>query len=357
MDWVLLTTLTIALLTDPMCGVVILGPEDVLIEDISSANLSCVGNDPFITAEWTKDDQVLSPSNRVQFSADNTSVLIRPVKRSDSGQYSCTLSSGVSSGMANYSMTVYYGPDVQIVGGKKVEDGSDIVLFCSIDSLPAATISWIVNGEIFGHSLLLISEKINKTHSGTYTCSAFNNVTGVTSSTELFLTVTDKDCDSGLGPGEAAGITVAVIAVLGILAVGVYFLVMYVKNTSEPVCNLPKPKENKQSRKALSNSRVEEDNELKTTPFKHQQRTSVTPGAQYNRQEEPVYENKPHVPRHAKPRQLPHQKVNASPQKVPNQASSHKKHSSELVPPTLPLRKKRVSHTDPDIYCTTLEFT
>ncbi|KAL6489568.1 hypothetical protein MHYP_G00033090 [Metynnis hypsauchen] len=273
MERVLVTVLAAVLLTESVSAVVVIGPEHVLLEDKSSANLTCVGTGAFDTVEWMKDDQILYPSDRIEFLADNMTVLIDPVKRTDSGVYRCTLRNNVTSETANYSMTVNYGPDVRILGVSSVEEGSDILLFCSTVSLPAASVTWIVNDATTGHSELLIIESSNRTHSGTYNCTAFNSVTGDTASKALVLTVTGKGGGSGLGPGEAAGITVAAIVVAAGLAVGLYFLITHLKNSPGPLCKRPKPKKNNKNR--TPNNDVQEENELKTTEFKQQpQQTS-----------------------------------------------------------------------------------
>ncbi|KAI4874825.1 hypothetical protein NFI96_023761, partial [Prochilodus magdalenae] len=172
-------------------GVSIIGPEDVLIEGESSANLTCVGSDPIDTVEWRKDDQVLNSSDRIEFSENKTSVLISSVLRTDSGEYSCILNNN-NSEAANYTLTVNYGPDVRILGEGNVEEGSVILLFCSVMSVPAASVTWTVGGSTVGNSPLLFIENSTNTHSGEYTCTAYNSVTGNTVSEVLSLLVTGE---------------------------------------------------------------------------------------------------------------------------------------------------------------------
>ncbi|KAL7886472.1 hypothetical protein AOLI_G00041930 [Acnodon oligacanthus] len=334
MERVLVTVLAALLLTESVSAVVVIGPEHVLIEDRSSANLTCVETGAFDTAEWMKDDQILSPSDRIEFSSDNITVLIDPVKRTDSGVYRCTLRSNVTSESANYSMTVNYGPDVRILGVSSVEEGSDILLFCSTMSLPAASVTWTVNDATAGDSELLLIENSNRTHSGTYTCTAFNSVTGNTASEVLVLTVTGKGGGQGLGPGEAAGITVAVIVAAAGLAVGLYFLINHLKNSPGPLCKLPKPKKNNENR--TPNRDVQEETELKTTEFKRrpQETSPDTPTPQTERSEQHHYENynnKPPVPRKAKPSQLPGQATDLD-------SANQRRSSEQANRPSLPPR-------------------
>ncbi|XP_036451798.1 carcinoembryonic antigen-related cell adhesion molecule 20-like [Colossoma macropomum] len=351
MDRVLVTVLAVVLLTESVSAVSIIGPEEVLTEDKSSANLTCVGTGAFHTAEWMKDDQILSPSNRIEFSTDNTTVLINPVKRTDSGVYRCTLRNNVTSETANYSMTVNYGPQVRILGVSSVEEGSDILLFCSAVSLPAASVTWTVNGATAGHSELLIIENSNHTHSGTYNCTAFNSVTGGTASAALVLAVTGKGGGPGLSPGEAAGITVAVIVVLAGLAVGLYFLIIHLKNSPEPLCKIPKPKKNNENR--TQNNDVQEEDELKTTEFKcqPQQTSQDMPRPRRERPEQHFYENynnKPPVPRIAKPSHLPG--------RVTDFDSANQQRSPELDRPRLPPRPDNIFKNDSHVYNTKLKL-
>ncbi|KAJ8354764.1 hypothetical protein SKAU_G00223310, partial [Synaphobranchus kaupii] len=88
-------------------GANIIGPTGVLIAGKSSANLTCqAANGTLISMEWLKDGHPLSPSNRITFSGDNSSVSIDPVQGTDNGQYQCTLTNPVSTDAATYKLTV-----------------------------------------------------------------------------------------------------------------------------------------------------------------------------------------------------------------------------------------------------------
>uniref|UniRef100_A0AAY5F1X1 Ig-like domain-containing protein n=1 Tax=Electrophorus electricus TaxID=8005 RepID=A0AAY5F1X1_ELEEL len=204
--------------------VALIGPEYILIEH-NSAQFTCVGNGTVITTEWMKDNQILAPSTRFIFSADNRTLLINPIRRSDSGEYQCTLSNPVSSNTSNYRMTINYGPNVWIMGTKVVEKDSDVLLLCSSASRPAATVTWTVNGMSAGHSPLYVAESSNLSHSGEYICTAWNNVTGLTASAVHFLTVKASE----LSPGAAAGIAAGVIVGVEVLIVILYSLITHFK--------------------------------------------------------------------------------------------------------------------------------
>ncbi|KAJ8358482.1 hypothetical protein AAFF_G00435850, partial [Aldrovandia affinis] len=85
----------------------ITGPTELLIAGNSSANLSCQATaGTIVSREWLKDDQTLSPSSRIIFSGDKSSVSIDPVEGTDNGQYQCILTNPVSRGIASYNLTV-----------------------------------------------------------------------------------------------------------------------------------------------------------------------------------------------------------------------------------------------------------
>ncbi|KAA0703100.1 hypothetical protein E1301_Tti010792 [Triplophysa tibetana] len=177
----------------PVTGVNITGPNSTLVEGKSSANLNCDGNGTITNTQWIKDGQHLSESDTITFSADNRSMLINPVNRSDIGEYVCVRSNPISSEMANYSITVLYGPDVKILGAEILEEGSDILLYCSVSSVPLATLTWTVNDTDVGNSALYITRSSNSDHSGIYTCTASNPMTGLTNSAQHTVTLRDQD--------------------------------------------------------------------------------------------------------------------------------------------------------------------
>ncbi|KAF4088393.1 hypothetical protein AMELA_G00082450, partial [Ameiurus melas] len=81
---------------EKISGAALTGPTDDLIEDVSSATLSCKASGTIYSAEWMKDNQKLSASDSITFSNDNRSVMISPVRKTDSGEYKCTLSNPIS---------------------------------------------------------------------------------------------------------------------------------------------------------------------------------------------------------------------------------------------------------------------
>lgn len=89
-------------------------------------------------------------------------------------------------------MFVADGPDVRILGPQTLEEGSDIVLLCSPDSVPPATVTWTLKGMSVGNTSLYVTVNSNPSDSGDYSCTCWNNVTGITASAVHVLTVRGK---------------------------------------------------------------------------------------------------------------------------------------------------------------------
>ncbi|KAL0172352.1 hypothetical protein M9458_032663, partial [Cirrhinus mrigala] len=117
----------------------------------SSANIISERTGTITSVQWMKDNSPLSPSNSIIFSSDNRSVSIRPVQRSDSGEYQCTYSNPVSSETVKLSLIINYGPDDVFIQGEDVVDlGVRVSLSCSANSEPSASFSWKFNGSDTG---------------------------------------------------------------------------------------------------------------------------------------------------------------------------------------------------------------
>ncbi|KAL7886545.1 hypothetical protein AOLI_G00042660 [Acnodon oligacanthus] len=208
---------------EKVSGATITGPTDLVIEG-NSADLSCDASGTIVTTEWMKDNQKLSPSNNITFSADNRSVSISPVSRTDGGEYRCTLSNPVSSDTAAFTMTVNYGPDNgRIEGPSEVEERGSVTFRCSAESVPDPRYAWTVNGTntaVTTDSFTV--EQVTFSNSGTYTCTARNDVTGRETSASHTLAVKGIGSLSGgggsLSGGAIAGIVIGVLLGVALVA-------------------------------------------------------------------------------------------------------------------------------------------
>ncbi|XP_060776791.1 carcinoembryonic antigen-related cell adhesion molecule 2-like [Neoarius graeffei] len=173
---------------EPVFGLGITSPEGNVIE-FGSANFTCKGNGTITNTIWMKGNEILAPSSSITFLDDSRTMMISPVKRSDSGNYHCEINNPVSSSKASFSITVNYGPDVRILGASTLEVDSDILLYCSTDSVPPAIVTWTMKGMSIGNTPLYFIVNSNPSNSGDYNCTGWNNVTGLTVSAVHVLTV------------------------------------------------------------------------------------------------------------------------------------------------------------------------
>ncbi|KAG9329919.1 hypothetical protein JZ751_028603 [Albula glossodonta] len=193
---------------EKISGAEITGPSEPLIAGKSSANLSCqAAAGTSISREWLKGDQPLSPSHRITFSEDKSSVSISPVESTDNGEYQCRLSNPVSTDTVSYNLTVNYGPeDVLIKGATEVEEGKMVELICFAKSEPPANFSWTTNGtDTSVTTAKYIIYNATYDDSGNYTCVAENAVTGLSRSSAVHvLTVGGEGSQSDNGPNVRA---------------------------------------------------------------------------------------------------------------------------------------------------------
>ncbi|XP_056330642.1 carcinoembryonic antigen-related cell adhesion molecule 20-like isoform X2 [Danio aesculapii] len=212
--------------------VMLIGPEETLIEGESSANITSEGSGTITSVQWMKDNSPLSSSNRIIFSSDNRSVSISPVQRSDAGEYQCTYSNPVSSEMAKLTLTINYGPDgVSIRGPDVVDSGVQVFLSCSANSEPSASFSWTFNGSDTGVTTDKFTiDKTDFTDSGEYICTAFNRVTNKREFKTHALIVQEADGrGGGLSAGAIAGIVIGVLVAVG----GICGLIVYLTKTNK----------------------------------------------------------------------------------------------------------------------------
>nr|XP_020441373.1 carcinoembryonic antigen-related cell adhesion molecule 5-like [Monopterus albus] len=197
-------------------GVKVTGPTDILIAGNSSANISCQATAGTVqTMIWLKDGTALAPSSHRVFSNNQSSLLISPLSREDGGEYTCQLINPVSSGKASYTMVVNYGPEaVKVKIDRDVPEKHDVTLTCLVLSFPPAALTWKFNGTVTGTTTdKYVIKGAADTKSGTYTCEAYNAVTGKTTSENTTVSV-KPEVDNGLSDGAIAGIVIAVIVAM-----------------------------------------------------------------------------------------------------------------------------------------------
>ncbi|KAM9339789.1 cell adhesion molecule CEACAM5-like [Symphorus nematophorus] len=214
---------------DPITGVKISGPTEVLIAGNSSANISCMAAAGTVKETvWLKDGKALSASDRLVIADDKSSIMIKMLQKEDNGVYECDLINPVNEEKASYTMVVNYGPEaVKVEGKDAVEIHDPVKLTCSAASVPPANFTWKFNGTLTDVKTAVYSmDDVAFRKSGTYTCIAHNTVTGKTTSASHILAVAEEgtlDDAEGLSDGAIAGIVIGVLIALG-LAIG---LILY----------------------------------------------------------------------------------------------------------------------------------
>ncbi|KAL6100272.1 uncharacterized protein ACO6RY_01916 [Pungitius sinensis] len=203
---------------EPISRADVSGPAATLIAGNSSANISCwVTGGSVETTKWLKDNEPLAPGGRLLFSTNMTWLMIDPLQKEDSGEYTCELINSVSKAKGSYKMVVNYGPElVAVMGEKAVEVNAKVALDCSALSIPRANFTWKFNNTMTDvKTARYVIEAANYKNTGMYTCEAHNSVTGKTAEFSHFLSVKEKGAlDEGLSDGAIAGIVIAVLVAL-----------------------------------------------------------------------------------------------------------------------------------------------
>ncbi|XP_067303911.1 uncharacterized protein [Pseudorasbora parva] len=176
-----------------------------------------------VSVVWGKGGTALSSDTRITISAG--SLIIKPARRDDAGEYTCTVSNAVSAQTAKATLSVYYGPDApqltktssECVGGGDATVGQTVRLTCTSTSLPPASFSWELNGQPVtagqSGSGVLSLQIFSTNQSGSYACTAQNDITGGALKQQINLAiVVDRRLKDAIGlqkTNQNEGITIA----------------------------------------------------------------------------------------------------------------------------------------------------
>ncbi|KAK5910670.1 hypothetical protein CgunFtcFv8_004912 [Champsocephalus gunnari] len=204
---------------EAISGAEVSGPTSVLLAGNSSANLSCrAASGQAQSVRWEQDGVAVSSAARRSFSPDMSSMLISPLQKEDTGEFTCLLTNPINTDSASYRLLVNYGPEAaQVIGDPAVEVDTNVVLTCSAASVPPANFTWKFNGTKTDVKTAQYQiEAARYKNTGMYMCEAHNAVTGKTSTYTHTLSVKEEGAlDEGLSDGAIAGIVIAVLIALG----------------------------------------------------------------------------------------------------------------------------------------------
>ncbi|XP_062421514.1 carcinoembryonic antigen-related cell adhesion molecule 5-like [Pungitius pungitius] len=162
----------------PVSGVTATASSRDLVED-TSVLLSCSSSGSSLSFLWLNGSSELTAGDRVQLTDGGATVTIN-VTRYDQGTFRCRVSNPVSEAMSvPINLSISFGPeDISLTTSPSrdhYDEGSEIKLMCSVESRPAAQLTWFLNGDMMpgtGPELSLVNVK--ESQSGNYHCEAFN---------------------------------------------------------------------------------------------------------------------------------------------------------------------------------------
>ncbi|KAL6083676.1 hypothetical protein STEG23_027667 [Scotinomys teguina] len=193
-------------------------PTLALVENATSVTLTCKTSHQGAGVRWFLRGQLLRPSDHLTLSPQNRTLTIHGLQRDDTGPYECEVWHwGSRARSTPLRLTINYGPDrVDITPGSASEVvstieamvNSSLTLHCRTDSKPDARYHWTHEHSSEVHTGERLSlEALSREHEGIYSCTAFNDVTGLAQSASVLIKVVGKPVyDNMVKPqGEARG--------------------------------------------------------------------------------------------------------------------------------------------------------
>ncbi|XP_034729098.1 carcinoembryonic antigen-related cell adhesion molecule 1 [Etheostoma cragini] len=155
--------------------------------------LTCEASGDVDSIIWMYGGSQLFAGNTRNFSMDRATLTFDPVMISDNGNYQCKASNPLSSSSSqNFTLEVLYGPQMPtIMGPNMAKAGENATFSCYASSNPTASYQWFFNDSLVANTSQYVTPLLTKEMSGTYTCMAFNNITGKNSTAYTMLTVFD----------------------------------------------------------------------------------------------------------------------------------------------------------------------
>uniref|UniRef100_A0A2K6PLE2 CEA cell adhesion molecule 20 n=1 Tax=Rhinopithecus roxellana TaxID=61622 RepID=A0A2K6PLE2_RHIRO len=213
-----------------------------LVENARSVDLTCQTVNENVNVRWFLSGQPLLPSEHLQLSAGNRTLVIHGLQRNDTGPYACEVWNWGSQAWSEpLELTINYGPDKvnitresasKMVSTIEAELNSSLTLQCWAESKPGAEYRWTLEhstGEHLGEQLII--RALTWEHNGIYNCTASNPLTGLARSASVLVKVVGPQ-SSSLSSGAIAGIVIGILAVIAVASELGYFL--YIRNARRP---------------------------------------------------------------------------------------------------------------------------
>uniref|UniRef100_A0A8C9LVW5 CEA cell adhesion molecule 20 n=1 Tax=Piliocolobus tephrosceles TaxID=591936 RepID=A0A8C9LVW5_9PRIM len=213
-----------------------------LVENARSVDLTCQTVNENVNVRWFLSGQPLLPSEHLQLSAGNRTLVIHGLQRNDTGPYACEVWNWGSWALSEpLELTINYGPDKvnitresasKMVSTIEAELNSSLTLQCWAESKPGAEYRWTLEHSTREHlGEQLIIRALTWEHNGIYNCTASNPLTGLARSASVLVKVVGPQ-SSSLSSGAIAGIVIGILAVIAVASELGYFL--YIRNARRP---------------------------------------------------------------------------------------------------------------------------
>ncbi|XP_014033997.1 HEPACAM family member 2 isoform X3 [Salmo salar] len=179
-------------------------PSSTVVEDKENVTWTCwVENGTRVQYQWLRNNMPLDASDCHQFSQDNSTLVISPVRKKDIGQYRCLARNHISQRQSHtLDLNVFYGPynlavksDHGLRTGEvfTVNPGELVFFDCQADSNPPNSCMWISKTnnatEVITVGLRLEVTSYKLAQAEEFLCRAFNNVTQKQDETQFTLVV------------------------------------------------------------------------------------------------------------------------------------------------------------------------
>ncbi|XP_051992535.1 carcinoembryonic antigen-related cell adhesion molecule 5 [Xyrauchen texanus] len=169
---------------EPVSDVTIISSLTEAVEINSTVVLTCSAKGSF-TYMWINGSGPVVPDGaHIMLNSNGNELTVSEVHRTDlRGPIFCIAKNALESGKsAPFNLSVSYGPEnivmKQTPAMPFLKKGSNLTLTCAADSDPPAQLQWMFNGaELQSQMATVTIAKLEETHSGNYSCVAYNTKT------------------------------------------------------------------------------------------------------------------------------------------------------------------------------------